>query len=116
MRLRPYCKIIEAQNGIDGLVAVEEKSPDLVLSDVMMPGKVRGVYRMQGLILVPGMDGIQFVNTVRETSTISWTPVILLTAKSAEEAQVEGLVGYQRVDLPSAERSSNPPGQGLWRR
>lgn len=94
--MRPYCKIIEAQNGIDGLVAVEEKSPDLVLSDVMMPGKGRNIYRMYRLILnlvVPGMDGIQFVNTVRERSAISWTPVILLTAKSAEEAQVEGLVG-----------------------
>ncbi|KAG9051351.1 hypothetical protein FS837_008446 [Tulasnella sp. UAMH 9824] len=65
----------KAQNGIDGLVAVEEQSPDLVLSDVMMPG----------------MDGIQFVNTVRERPTISWIPIILLTAKSAEEAQVEGL-------------------------
>ncbi|KAG9051349.1 hypothetical protein FS837_008444 [Tulasnella sp. UAMH 9824] len=73
--LRPYCNVIEAQNGIEGLVAIEEKSPDLVLSDVMMPG----------------MDGIQFVSTIRERSRISWTPVILLTAKSAEEARVEGL-------------------------
>ncbi|KAG8943092.1 hypothetical protein FRC00_011364, partial [Tulasnella sp. 408] len=37
------------------------------------------------------MDGIQFVSTIRERSRISWTPVILLTAKSAEEARVEGL-------------------------
>ncbi|KAG8934381.1 hypothetical protein FRC01_003338 [Tulasnella sp. 417] len=73
--LRPYCKVIEAQNGTEGLVAIEENLPDLVLSDVMMPG----------------MDGIQFVSTVRERPRISWTPVILLTAKSAEEARVEGL-------------------------
>ncbi|KAG8934382.1 hypothetical protein FRC01_003339 [Tulasnella sp. 417] len=73
--LRPYCNTIEAENGIEGLVAIEEKSPDLVLSDVMMPG----------------MDGIQFVSTIRERPRISWIPVILLTAKSAEDARVEGL-------------------------
>lgn len=39
------------------------------------------------------MDGIQFVSTVRERQRISWTPIILLTAKSAEDARVEGLVG-----------------------
>ncbi|KAG8992908.1 hypothetical protein FRB90_000870, partial [Tulasnella sp. 427] len=72
---RPYCNVAEAQNGNEGLVAIEEHSPDLVLSDVMMPG----------------MDGIQFVSTIRERPSISWTPVILLTAKSAEEARVEGL-------------------------
>ncbi|KIO22866.1 hypothetical protein M407DRAFT_215856 [Tulasnella calospora MUT 4182] len=91
--LRPYCNTIEAENGIEGLVAIEEKSPDLVLSDVMMP---------EANFYDPGMDGMQFVSTIRERSRISWTPVILLTAKSAEEARVEGLVG-QRVPPPAAE-------------
>ncbi|KAG8979497.1 hypothetical protein FRC05_008486 [Tulasnella sp. 425] len=70
-----YCNVIEAQNGNAGLVAIEEKLPDLVISDVMMPG----------------MDGIQLVSTIRENQRISWTPVILLTAKSAEDDRIEGL-------------------------
>lgn len=49
------------------------------------------------------MDGIQFVSTVRERPKISWMPFILLTAKSAEEARVEGLVGYRPVYLPPPE-------------
>lgn len=51
-RLRPYCNIIEAQNGIEGLVAIEEKTPDLVLSDDMMPGEGVWVCRTRHLILV----------------------------------------------------------------
>ncbi|KIO32181.1 hypothetical protein M407DRAFT_18753 [Tulasnella calospora MUT 4182] len=70
-----YCNILEAENAINGLVIIEEKAPDLVLSDVMMPG----------------MDGIQFVGAIREQPRIRWTPVILLTARSGEEARVEGL-------------------------
>ncbi|KAG8895149.1 hypothetical protein FRC00_007900, partial [Tulasnella sp. 408] len=81
-----------AQNGIEGLVAIEEKAPDLVLSDVMMPGESDGDVPNAGANSYdPGMDGIQFVTTIRERPGISWTPVILLTAKSAEEARVEGL-------------------------
>ncbi|KAG8934383.1 hypothetical protein FRC01_003340 [Tulasnella sp. 417] len=65
----------DTEDAINGLVVLEEKAPDLVLSDVMMPG----------------MDGIQFVGAIRERPRISWTPVILLTARAGEEARVEGL-------------------------
>lgn len=92
---QPYCKVLEAQNGIEGLVAIEQNSPDLVISDVMMPGENQENGRYTELTFPrKGMDGIQFVNTIRERPGMSWTPVILLTAKSAEEARVEGLVSH----------------------
>lgn len=34
-----YCNVISADNAVDGLALIEAKVPDLVLSDVMMPGK-----------------------------------------------------------------------------
>ncbi|KAG8986371.1 hypothetical protein FRB90_004052, partial [Tulasnella sp. 427] len=70
-----HCNILEADNAVKGLSIIEEQSPNLVLSDVMMPG----------------MDGIQFVGAIRERPRISWTPIILLTARAGEEARVEGL-------------------------
>ncbi|KAG8900969.1 hypothetical protein FRB99_005659 [Tulasnella sp. 403] len=41
---------------------------------------------------MPGMDGLAFVNAIRERPSISWTPIVLLTARAGDEARVEGLL------------------------
>lgn len=67
--------IIEASDGANGLALANESIPDLIVSDVMMPV----------------MDGLSFCRKIKEEPMTSHIPVILLTARSAERQQVEGL-------------------------
>ena len=54
---------------------METEYPDLIISDVMMPG----------------MQGDDFCNTVKEKPETAGIPIILLTAKTNHEAVVAGL-------------------------
>jgi YesN/AraC family two-component response regulator len=65
----------EASDGKEGLARTQAEMPDLIISDVMMPG----------------MDGIEMTSAIRKDIRISHTPVILLTAKASEEAKLTGL-------------------------
>jgi signal transduction histidine kinase/DNA-binding response OmpR family regulator len=67
--------IHEAENGQLGLDAAREYSPDLVLSDVMMPV----------------LDGMAMCRQLKADAAICHIPVILLTARSSEGNQLEGL-------------------------
>ena len=67
-------KVIEAQNGEEGLKIARKTVPQLVVSDVMMPV----------------MDGMEFCSRMKEDVTTCHIPVILLTAKSLEEQRIEG--------------------------
>ena len=67
--------IVEAADGTEGWKAVQLRNPDLVLSDVMMPG----------------MSGIDLLREVRTSERFKDLPVVLLTARSDVEAQAEGL-------------------------
>jgi two-component system response regulator MtrA len=58
--------------GSGALEAFKSQAPDLVLLDVMLPGK----------------DGIEVCNEIRE---VSGTPIIMLTAKTESEDVVRGL-------------------------
>ena len=60
-------------NAMDGLHAVVESSPDLVILDLGLPG----------------MGGIEICRKLREEST--YTPILMLTAKSTEFDRVFGL-------------------------
>jgi two-component system KDP operon response regulator KdpE len=63
---------IQAANGLDGLAAVREQQPDLVILDVMMPD----------------MDGWETCRKLREFSAI---PVLMLTARAQSSDIVTGL-------------------------
>lgn len=65
-------EVVEAMDGVHGLSAALEKSPDLVLLDVMLPG----------------MDGFEVCKKVREKSSV---PIIMLTARDEEVDKVLGL-------------------------
>lgn len=69
-----YC-VYEAVNGEKALEVLNEMNIDFVLSDVMMPK----------------MDGIELCRQIKTNINTSHIPVILLTAKSFEEHQIEGL-------------------------
>jgi len=67
--------IIQAENGEAGLRIAAELMPDLIISDIMMPG----------------MDGIEFCKCIKTDFQTSHIPVILLTAKVSQENKIEGL-------------------------
>ncbi len=68
-------RIFEANNGTTGWEMAKDLVPDLIISDIMMPG----------------MDGLQLTKAVKKHEQTSHIPVILLTAKAGEEHRVEGL-------------------------
>ena len=68
-------KVIGCENGKEALTEVLKSTPDLLISDVMMPE----------------MDGNTLCAKVKGNSGTSHIPVILLTAKNRDEDQLEGL-------------------------
>jgi signal transduction histidine kinase/ligand-binding sensor domain-containing protein/DNA-binding response OmpR family regulator len=73
--LRIEYRVLEARNGQEGLKMTLDHLPDLIVSDIMMPE----------------MNGIELCRKIKSDPKISHTPVILLTARSAEEQKLEGL-------------------------
>ena len=68
-------KVVIANNGIDAIKLAIEEKPNLILLDLMIPGK----------------DGYDVCKDVRSNSEIRNTPIIMLTAKSEEVDKILGL-------------------------
>jgi PAS domain S-box-containing protein len=68
-------QVSDVTNGRQALEAIRAEVPDLVISDVMMPG----------------MDGLQLVAALREDPRVAAVPVLLLSARAGQEASIEGL-------------------------
>lgn len=62
--LEPTYRVVEAENGQQGLATTQEVLPDLVLSDVMMPE----------------LDGYGLCRALKADADLAFIPVILLTA------------------------------------
>ena len=73
--LRERWHVEAVSDGRSALDAIRDRRPDLVLSDVMMPG----------------LDGFGLLKAVREDAALRMTPVILLSARAGSEASAEGL-------------------------
>lgn len=73
--LSKICTVIQAVDGLDGVAMARSKTPDLIVSDIVMP-------RRTGLDLCADIKGDL------QTSHI---PIILLTAKTTTEDQLEGI-------------------------
>jgi CheY-like chemotaxis protein len=69
--------VSEAENGAVALERVHEQKPDLILLDLMMPV----------------MDGFEFVQKLREDENNRWIPIIVVTAKDLTEEDRQQLTG-----------------------
>ena len=67
-------EVSTARGGREALVAVTKNTPDLIVSDVRMPG----------------MDGFELARRLRRAPNFALLPIIFLTAKDETEDRVEG--------------------------
>jgi len=68
-------EIIAVEDGLKALAIVEKQTPDMLITDWMMPG----------------MDGLELSRTVRALHLTSYVYIILLTALTEKERIIEGL-------------------------
>jgi signal transduction histidine kinase/DNA-binding response OmpR family regulator len=73
--LKTDYEIFEAEKAEEGIKLALENMPELIISDIMMPG----------------MDGIEFCRLIKNNWETSHIPVILLTAKISQDSKIEGL-------------------------
>lgn len=83
LKLRTFLKnvleddyeILEAEDGEIAYQKILETTPDFIISDIMMPKR----------------NGVELLQKIRNNIETSHVPVILLTAKTTIESQLEGL-------------------------
>lgn len=68
-------RLIEAQDGLQALELVRAELPDLVVSDVMMPG----------------LDGFGLCRAIKADPETEFVPVVLLTARASTDSKVAGI-------------------------
>jgi DNA-binding response OmpR family regulator len=68
-------KVSLATDGLDGLMKLETLNPDLMICDVMMPN----------------LDGVEFVKAIKGNTATQKIPVIFLTAKTDPRSMIEGI-------------------------
>lgn len=67
--------VITAEDGLDALDMIDRATPDIIVSDIMMPR----------------LDGLQLLARIRADRERSHIPFILLTAKASVEEKIQGL-------------------------
>lgn len=74
-RLSRSYQVHEADNGKAGVAIAHEIVPDLIISDIMLPGK----------------NGFEIAEMIKQDIRTSHIPLVLLSAKSSVEEQIQGI-------------------------
>ena len=67
-------RILEAEDGEEGVKLAEQHTPDIIVSDIMMPR----------------MNGIELTRKLKNDMRTSHIPIVLLTAKTTDDDKLEG--------------------------
>lgn len=73
--LRQHYRLAYATNGLEGYERARQLTPDLIITDLMMPE----------------MDGLALCRKIRQDEVTSHIPIIVVTAKVSESERIEGL-------------------------
>jgi signal transduction histidine kinase/DNA-binding response OmpR family regulator len=73
--LEKHFIVVEAADGKEGIAAAKKNIPDIIISDIIMPG----------------VDGVQLCQELKTDINTSHIPIILLTARAAEKDIIRGL-------------------------
>jgi DNA-binding response OmpR family regulator len=74
--LRDRYRIVYAKDGSEGLDKAKDIMPDLIITDLMMPGSI---------------DGLEFCRKIRKSDVLSHIPIIIITAKTTDADRIKGL-------------------------
>lgn len=77
-------RVAKARDVGSALAVLNQLTPDLIITDVMMPG----------------MDGIEFIRMLRERSSTSEVPIIILSARGDAESVMRGMEAGASKHLP----------------
>lgn len=75
--------VIHAEGGEQALALIQFRRPDLIIADVMMPG----------------MDGVELCQHIRERAETAHIPILLLSARSDETTIQAGMQAGANVYL-----------------
>ena len=67
-------QVMTANNGAEALISIAQKLPDLIISDIRMPG----------------MDGYELARRLRRNESTALIPIVFLTAKDTTSDRIEG--------------------------
>jgi two-component system response regulator AtoC len=73
--LKKEYDVITAENGVKGLAKLRHTVPDLIITDIIMPR----------------MDGLQFLTVLKADPVLKHVPLIVLTAKTDPACKIKGL-------------------------
>lgn len=76
--------VLKARDAQAALAVLEETVPDLIILDVMMPG----------------MNGIELCQVIRQSAPTSKTPVLILSARGDAESIIKGIEAGANDYLP----------------
>jgi DNA-binding response OmpR family regulator len=73
LRMEGY-QVTLANNGVRALELLPKSKPDLIITDLLMPG----------------IDGFELIQRVRSMSSFKSIPIIILSAKTSNEDKIRG--------------------------